>query len=185
MVFSNAHSFWRLVRSYLNSIKLACQTLLGSNFWAWPWKLREYLKKTNIFLSQKLSKMSLGSQCGYECSVIITCQGDISELGFDDCCLLLMALLICVEQSQLLWNMTYSISYKQLAIQYRQQSAYMQYFYDGQRPWWWTNIYGPDLLVRNEQLLFYCLCWPYPCYDRICFVHYLLKPLEQFLSYVN
>ena len=25
---------------------------------------------------------------------------------------------------------------------------------------------------RKEQLLFYCLCWTYLCYDGICFVHY-------------
>ena len=25
---------------------------------------------------------------------------------------------------------------------------------------------------RKEQLLFYCLCWSYPCDDEICFVHY-------------
>ena len=33
--------------------------------------------------------------------VIITCQGDILELGFNDWCLLLMAYLIYAEQGQL------------------------------------------------------------------------------------
>ena len=87
---------------------------------------------------------------GMNIPVIITCQGDISELGFDDCCLLLMASLICAEQSQLWWNMTYSISYKQLAIHYRQHSAYMKYFYDGQCPWWWTKYSCMNLLVKGR-----------------------------------
>ena len=47
-VFSNAHLFWRLVRSYLNSIKLACKTLLSLNFWAWPWKLSIWKNKHNF-----------------------------------------------------------------------------------------------------------------------------------------
>ena len=98
---------------------------------------------------------------GMNIPVIITCQGDISELGFDDCCLLLMASLICAEQSQLWWNMTYSISYKQLAIHYRQHSAYMQYFYDGQRPWWWTKYLCMDLLVIGRS----------NCYSIVCVGH--------------
>ena len=82
--------------------------------------------------------------------VIITCQGDILELGFDDCCLFLKAKLIFAEQIQLWWNMTYSISYKQQAIFYRQHSAYMKYFHDGQRPWWWTKYLYMDLLFMGR-----------------------------------
>ena len=90
--------------------------------------------------------------------VIITCQGDISKLGFDDCCLLLIASLICAEQSQLWWNMTYSISYKQLAIHYRQHSEYMQYFYDGQSPWWWTKYWCMNLLVIGRSNCYFIVC---------------------------
>ena len=32
-------------------------------------------------------------------------------------------------------------------------------------------IYGL-VIYGKGQLLFYCLCWSYPCYDGICFVHY-------------
>ena len=46
--------------------------------------------------------------------------------------------------------MTYSISYKQQAIYYRQHSAYMKYFYDGQRPWWWTKYLYMDLLFMGK-----------------------------------
>ena len=38
-------------------------------------------------------------------------------------------------------KITYSISYKQQALLYRQRSAYMQYFYDGKRPDGEQNIY--------------------------------------------
>ena len=42
---SNANLFWGLMQSYLNSMKLACQTLLSSNFWAWPWNSEIIWKK--------------------------------------------------------------------------------------------------------------------------------------------
>ena len=72
-----------------------------------------------------------------------------------------MTSLIFAEKNQLWWNMTYSISYKQLAIHYRQHSAYMQYFYDGQRPWWWTKYLCMDLLVIGRS----------NCYSIVCVGH--------------
>ena len=57
--FSNAHSFWGFVRSYLNLMKLACQTLLSSNLTTPTLKTIEHLKKrTNtcfIFILLKVT----------------------------------------------------------------------------------------------------------------------------------
>ena len=55
-IFSNAHSLRRFDLSYLNSMKLAYQALLGSDLSAWPWKLREYLKHKQHFESKNWPK---------------------------------------------------------------------------------------------------------------------------------
>ena len=58
-IFSNTYSLREFDLSYLNSMKLAYQTLVSSDFNAWPWKLSEYLKNKQHFDSKT-------DQKGYE-----------------------------------------------------------------------------------------------------------------------